>query len=308
MSSFRKGMAALLCAALCAGAGCAAADRAQVQADWERLERFVIYEYGAEEEKELPTESVSAETFAEKRNYAKVEVLYLYGLDQEQLEAILSKARKLRRLDLRNCAVEDFSPLLRMQKLATVSLFWEEVEPERLAALDNVPEIIINEIPDGADLSPLAEMRGIKRLYLDFQEGVSVGDLRPLGELPKLRRLELHYAEKLFHTLPDMPVLEEFLPGWEIDLALLKHAPKLQTLYLQCGDTTDLRTLASLPALKELYILREMPGDLTPLHTLTKLKYLSIDAVNIDLVDYVEPLEALHEAAPKLKIVAAECC
>jgi hypothetical protein len=190
----------------------------------------------------------------------------------------LSKLRSLK-LKLFNA---DLSPLTGMTGLRSLTLEMSDADLSPLTALTGLRSLAL-ELPV-ADLSPLSALTGLEELKLVLERD-SPGNLQPLGALPKLRSLKLDRLMPsdvlLAETLPDMPALEELnLYGW-IDLAQLAHTP----------------------ALKRLYIKPEAIGDLAPLYTLPALNYLEFNAHYFDISDYVEQLEALHEAMPGLEIV-----
>ncbi len=65
----------------------------------------------------------------------------------------------------------------------------------------------------------------------------------------------------------------------------------------------DLAPLVNAPALKRLRMKPAALGDLTPLYTLPALNYLEINNHYFAITDYVEQIEALHDAMPGLEIV-----
>lgn len=393
MKALHKGLAALLCAALCIGAGCAMAggefDAAEYKARWGRLLRFVTEEWPDWVKEDSGYASVTAKDYEQEkpgtpRDYSKVERLYLEGFNQAQFEEILSLVPNIRRLSLENCAVEDFSPLLRMPLLESLTLDWSGHLQWQLASLSKLPRLPalgLNDVPADADLQVLLVLTGLEKLELEMKhEGDDVCGLLPLGELPNLRSLTLNTWGMLADPLPDMPALGELVINAEIDLSQLKHTPALRTLLLSRvpvdADLSPLAALAQLetlgiwfgtkfgvdenpvlelpelPKLRSLAIysgnhlgwwtvitsLPDMPAlevfntnadidptlfehtpalrelgfsgadDLTPLYDLPALGSLRIYGYGPNVTDYVDQLEALHEALPDLPIVIHYCC
>lgn len=180
-----------------------------------------------------------------------------------------------------------------------------------LTELPRLRSLKLGCVPITADLSSLAVLKELEELEISIKLDDSDERLLPeLPELPKLRSLAINGGGggwgKVVSSLPNLPVLEEFYTNADIDPVLLQHIPTLRVVDISGGD--DFSPLSTLGALEKLTITHYLPDDLTPLYQLPGLRYLQIDHVGIRVTDYVDQLEALHEARPDLEMVLYHGC
>ena len=133
-----------------------------------------------------------------------------------------------------------------------------------------------------SDLSPIAGLINLRRLYLDDN---LFSDLSPLKGLTNLETL--HFSEN--RGVSDISPLAglvnlKTIGSWGhsiSDLSPLARLTKLETVDFCGGDISDLSALSELTGLKELYLVAENISDISPLAGLTGLTRLSLRVNNI---------------------------
>ncbi len=305
MTAFRKGVAALLCVALCMGAGCAAAGEVYGQTEYEarreRLDRFVtvIYPNWAEEDGSdfayVTAKMYEGEKLDTPRDYSVVEQLELRDFTQAQFEEILPQAPGLRFLDLAGCEVEDISPLLGVPSLVWLTLDWSGNLPRQLETLAERPkplDLELNGVPADADLAVLTALPELDKLDLSFQDG-TLCDLLPLAALPGLRSLVLDgvSADADLSPLAALPGLEKLVldsVSADTDLSPLAALTGLDELKIRVVEESDagvclVQALPELPELRSLTIFGKHDGVGTVIPSLPDLPALEVFSTNANM-------------------------
>jgi len=125
------------------------------------------------------------------------------------------------------------------------------------------------------DIIPLQYMTNLEELYMSFNPKIS--DLTPLSDLKNLKRLSLHFAQiSDIEPLSELTNLVELnLGGNNIsDLTPLSSLTKLTILRLPSNQISDLTPLSNLTKLTELSLAENQISDLMPLSSLTNLERL----------------------------------
>jgi hypothetical protein len=146
---------------------------------------------------------------------------------------------------------------------------WQDI-----AALTHMKELHIKLPDDITDLTPLAGIISLQRLWLST---TAVSDLTPLAGIISLQRLDLqNTAVSDLTPLAGIISLQRlWLQNTAVsDLTPLAGLTNLQRLWLQNTAVSDLTPLAGLTGLKELSLSSSSLSDLTPLAGLTNLQTL----------------------------------
>ena len=242
---------------------------------------------------------------------AELEWLELRFQDDTLCELLpLSKLPKLRSLTIyggHERAIHTLPDLPLLEKFFVNA----PMDPALLKHTPALRVLKMNYIPADADLAPLAALTRLEELVMTVSTSYEDGEtpLPELPVLPNLRSLGLYGASSgsgsVISNLPDLPALERFDTNAEIDLALFQHTPALRVLSIV--GTDDFSGISTLASLEEIYVEWRLPDDLSPLHDLPALRLLQIDTNHL-IMDYLEQLEALHEARPDIEIVLYYCC
>ena len=290
----------------------AAYDMAEADGDWERLLSFATEEYTDWDEDDTTYQYLFGDRYDLEKNdvleeYSLAEYLRLYDFNQAQFAEILPFMPQLSELWLRDCDLQDYSPLLGVPSLEILGVEWSEGLPEHISTLAQLPALetlILSKIPADADLSSLlpvvskltlslewrpdlpeqlATLPGFKTL--DLSASVDA-DLSPLAILTDLEALTIQFHFIEFDTeednplpvLPKLPALRALTlngdgGGWGSVISILPDLPALEEF--DTDAAIDLELFQHCPALRVLSI----PGayDFSPLNTLKALEEIHIE-------------------------------
>lgn len=174
--------------------------------------------------------------------------------------------------------IEDFSPIFSLSGLEELSVSYEREE-----------EI---------DLSFLADMKTVKRLFLPY---CRLGNIDFLEDMPQLERLSLYQA-----PVEDMAVLEKLPELVELSVggnAGARHIEaigtltKMEDLGLQDCGIEDISFLSGLKELKGVNLNDNSVTDLTPLAELTNLERLGLSRNGICDISPISGLYNLYDLA-----------
>jgi internalin A len=170
-----------------------------------------------------------------------------------------------------------------------------------------------------SDLTPLAELSHLKRIYMKTQ---GIKDISPLGTLNNLEDLSL--MDNFITDLSPLTHLRHLknlqLSGNPIeDLNPLKDLTKLEILWLgETGltflyghpkpklDNSDIQVLTSFKALKSLDLSGNPVSDLAPLRELSQLETLNLSRTgfrDVTLLEYFPDLQTLSLQETYLKSI-----
>ncbi|MCX5196512.1 NACHT domain-containing protein [Streptomyces sp. NBC_00249] len=164
-----------------------------------------------------------------------------------------------------------------------------------LTALPRLKSLVLRNLPDGLDLSPLAELRALDWLTLDTRT-----DVRRVSDLPAPRTLTtlvVGHPDLRLDSLEPWPGLKALTlmdAAHVADLTTLTPLPGLHTLGLMDQQDLDPRVLLGQPQLTELHLNDcHCPQGLETLRDLPELRRLTLTGFNghYDL----SPLTELHQ-------------
>ena len=145
------------------------------------------------------------------------------------------------------------------------------------------------------DLTGLQHATNLEMLYLSWRKKVS--DVSPLANLPKLERLYLEHTQVSdISPLANLPNLKELeLNNTKVsDVSPLATLTNLFTLGLDQTNVSDISTLANLPNLEWLGLSVTQVWDVAPLANLPKLKGVSLFGCPLNAAAYDTHIPALQ--------------
>ena len=145
------------------------------------------------------------------------------------------------------------------------------------------------------DLTGLQHATNLEMLYLSWRKKVS--DVSPLANLPKLERLYLEHTQVSdISPLANLPNLEKLeLNNTKVsDVSPLATLTNLFTLGLDQTNVSDISPLANLPNLEWLGLSVTQVWDVAPLANLPKLKGVSLFGCPLNAAAYDTHIPALQ--------------
>lgn len=174
--------------------------------------------------------------------------------------------------------IEDFSPISGLSRLEELSVSYEREE-----------EI---------DLSFLAEMKTVKRLFLPY---CRLENIDFLEDMPQLERLSLYQAPvEDLAVLEKLPELVELSVGGNAGarhIEVIGTLAKMEDLGLQDCGIEDISFLGGLKELKGVNLNDNSVTDLTPLAGLTNLERLGLSRNGIRDISPISGLYNLYDLA-----------
>jgi len=147
------------------------------------------------------------------------------------------------------------------------------------------------------DLSPLAELRSLKKLLIDTK---TIGDLKSLANLTNLEVLYLRGLDQ-----PDLSPLSGLknirqleLIGDISDVSALTWVDSLEHLTIYSPNLRDISGLSTLANLEGLELASNELQDISPLSSCTSLRFLNLHCKHISAEDVAK----LRERLPTCKI------
>ncbi|MCA3408607.1 MAG: leucine-rich repeat domain-containing protein [Roseomonas sp.] len=145
-----------------------------------------------------------------------------------------------------------------------------------------------------SDLSPIAGLRQLQRLYCD---NTPVSDLTPIAGLQQLQRLNCHTTQVSDLTpIAGLQQLQELYCGGTKVSDLTPIARLQQLQYLDCSVTkvSDLTPIAGLRQLQRLYCSATQISDLTPIAGLLQLQRLNCSHTKVSDLTPIAGLQQLQ--------------
>ncbi|MCI8659078.1 MAG: leucine-rich repeat domain-containing protein [Lachnospiraceae bacterium] len=191
------------------------------------------------------------------------------------------------------------SELHHLQNIQALTIAVKEKEGlEELAALTSLQTLklhmSIHEYQAFVDVSALARLENLERIYLDNFWGGEITGIEPILNLPKLTVFRLgHYGAADTNLLLDPGLLEEnpslleagffecrpenIATGEEISFSFLTHYPNIKRLYLDGCEQEDISFISALTDLRRCSLQDNKIQDLSPLLACKKLEAVSAD-------------------------------
>lgn len=263
-------------------------------------------------EQDETAKEILARLMAEKAFREKV--WYQAGLeDGDTEEIILQKLEQCETLELSNLrrkygegedalfSLEDLVYLPNLKILSIDISQWdvriEDFSP--IGGLDGLEELYVSyERDEEIDLSFLAEMKTVKRLFLPY---CKLENIDFLEDMPQLECLSLYQT-----PVEDLTVLEELPELVELSLGgnagarhieVVGKLAKMEDLGLQDCGIEDISFLSGLKELKAVNLNDNSITDLTPLEELTNLERLGLSRNGIRDISSISGLYNLYELA-----------
>ncbi len=193
----------------------------------------------------------------------------------------ISGMTKLKTLTLQNLSenrINDISVVANFPDLELLNIPGDFTDLTPLTGLTKMRELVLT--CKAADLSPIAGMTELTRLYIDDR---NVTDISALSGMKKLVHLSLYVNVKDISALAGTTELDWLeIPNSRIeDISPLADSKKLTLLRLFNNKISDISVLSKMTALTDLSIWGNNVSDATPLYSLTNLKYLGIGENNL---------------------------
>ncbi|HHV45211.1 MAG TPA: hypothetical protein GXX57_11185 [Firmicutes bacterium] len=158
-------------------------------------------------------------------------------------------------IDARDRGIESLEGLQYCASLTVLRLDRNDISDlSPLAEISGLREIILDENPRIVDISPLANHPRLFRLRIHY---TSVTDFRTLDGHPALENIEYHGAKITdLSTLPNLPNLREFHAGWSVLASIdgIERFPRLWQVIVGHSRVTDLEPLLRLPGLTTVWL------------------------------------------------------
>lgn len=183
---------------------------------------------------------------------AKASGAEVFGFNLKTLTTIppeISQLQTVRRLNLADLPITDLRPLGNLHRLEVLVLGSDKIT----GMFGDTPPSKLS------DITPLAKLQGLKRLYLGY---TNVSDVAPLHRLSSLQTLILH----------NTPVS---------DISPLSRLSNLEVLDLSGTGVANLEPLSRLKALTDLNLNDTQVSELIPLQDLTQLVKLHIERTRV---------------------------
>jgi hypothetical protein len=279
-------------------------------------------------EQMLPVDSATkAEILA---NAGEAALEYLEYEDNRQINVAAACIRGMRRIGGDRAKTRLIEYLNRDQRPEILEELWQALTVEEVTAVVNpllIPSMlrtIQESYPKSAsyvscitDLSPLRELAGIQRLYL---QNSRVSDLSPLNGLVDLLYLSISHTpvNDLSPLIGIVGLLELTLDYTKVtdisplngmirllslslgnthvtDLSPLNGMVELRTLIMENTEVSDLSPLRGLAGLRSLFLDNTQVSDLSPLRGLAELNVLTLDDTHVSDLSPLRGLAGLEQ-------------